>query len=560
MQARKMTKLQKLITGSAAVNNIIAHLQAVLHAYGTEGFDLMLQMHRNEVSRGADMNIGLEYVKYNFLEANANKILEQFHEGMASAEARDAFVEIAEIFNGDPRFNQIMQHYQARNNGDSEDLRNFLLAEASCCILETCMTITNKKLFAQWKQASDAGERVRLKAIIERSNIMLANVRDAVENYKHPDARPTSKHKKISLRTKKINPMKMDQEDQQLLASLIQSHPHVNFFDVLDPGTGKPVKFLVPDPVKSGVFHHVKLTHSMVRYHRKKSAEDRFAVCHAAPLGDGCYGVVYESAASLSIKPGTKGQPDCAVVKKKKAEKARVVKHFKKDFYDADHVKREGEMLEKVMLLHAKHPVMDEEQNRGSIVMRKFNGKELIDHLIADWGDDHDVITKNTFTVDQRIALTIMVGEAIINQVHESGLIHRDIKGDNIMVELDAHNNPLSAVVIDYGLAKYNGEKTAENVGTSEPIDYRAPEVTADKPSSDEKSDAYSFATLLNQIIWYDVAHGQRYNDLTSKQKNVINEIVMRGMRSSKNERASMREMVNVFKEIFQTRGLTLNN
>lgn len=568
MRARDMSALQKLINHTNALNAIIAHLQHVFNKDGADGLKRMMRAADDRSHMQGHSRMGLDSVDFSFCDANAKKILKLFKKGMATPQAREAFEDIAEVFNSDLRFQQLMVHYQTQQPEDAEKMRNFLLSEAACCLLETCMTVVNKKLFAQWRQlqgdrnASEQSvtiseEQAKLKDELEDSVLLLGNVRAAVADYRHPDTMQAVN--RVSLMSKKIDLSNMNEDDQEFLAALLHAYPKLVFFDENNPDTGKPMKYLVPDPHKSGVSRYVKLSQSLVRYRRKKSPEDRFAVCASTPLGDGSYGVVYESMATISIKPGQKGKLDRAVYKKKKVEKARVVKQFNQNrdthIYDAENIKREGEILQKVVLLHAKQESSSEQQGRSALVMRKFKGKELIDHLIADWGADDDVINPSTFTVDQRIALTIMVGKAIIEQVHAIDVIHRDIKGDNIMVELDKNNNALSAVVIDYGLAKHKGEITPEHVGTSGTIDYRAPELLKlQNPTSDEKSDAYSFGQLLKEIIWYNVVHGKRYEGLSKSQRMSINDVLKRSTSKDPDQRASIQDIVDIFISVARQR------
>lgn len=568
MRARDMSALQKLINHTNALNAIIAHLQQVFKEDGADGLKRMMRAADDRSHMLGHNRMGLDSVDYSFCEVNAKKILNLFKKGMATPEAREAFEDIAEVFNSDKRFQQLMAHYQTQHPDDVEKMRNFLLSEAACCLLETCMTIVNKKLFAQWRElqgdrevseqsAEISEEQIKLKNELEDSVLLLGNVREAVADYRHPDT--VQAVNRVSLMSKKINLSNMNAEDRELLAALLHAYPKLVFFDEKDPDTGKPMKFLVPDPHKSGVSRYLKLSHSLVRYRRKKSPEDRFAVCASTPLGDGLYGVVYESTATIALKPGLEGNLDRAVYKKKKPEKKRAIKQFSKnrntDIYDTENIKRESEILQKVVLLHAKQESLSEQQGRGALVMRKFKGKELIDHLIADWGKDDDVINPNTLTVDQRIALTIMVGKAIIEQVHACDVIHRDIKGDNIMVELDEANNPISAVVIDYGLAKHKGEITTEHVGTSGNIDYRAPELLKfQNPTSDEKSDAYSFGQLLKEIIWYNVVNGKRYEGLSESQRLSINDVLTRSAAKDPEQRASIQDIVDIFISVARQR------
>lgn len=67
---------------------------------------------------------------------------------------------------------------------------------------------------------------------------------------------------------------------------------------------------------------------------------------------------------------------------------------------------------------------------------------------------------------------------------------------------MDRHKNVIKATLIDYGLAKWIGEKVAlERVGTTTPIDYRSPEGKANN-FTNEAHDTFAFAVLLSEIVW----------------------------------------------------------
>lgn len=336
-----------------------------------------------------------------------------------------------------------------------------------------------------------------------------------------------------------IDPARLSSRKAKLLAAVLASNKDKRIIDAVDPATGKPVVYRVPAPTKKNpqAMRDVVLRKRLVAYQRNKHpAETRYAVCDVKPLGyEGSEAGIFFS--STTIKTNITGNGEVGIVSKnKQMDKQRCVKLSK----DPEAAERECCFLRLISLFHAKQVVIDGE--RAATVMRRIEGKSLIDYLIADY-------YKTVFNVDQRLELTILVGEAIMGQPHAHGIIHRDIKGDNVMLVVDKHNNPKSVVIVDYDLAKFKNEQVYEKVGTIHPIDYRAPEVKQNT-SSDEKSDAYSFATFLNKIVWQCLFHDEKYNDLSQSQKVRIAAIMQRGINEKSQHRASVAEIVEEFKAV----------
>ena len=187
-------------------------------------------------------------------------------------------------------------------------------------------------------------------------------------------------------------------------------------------------------------------------------------------LGEGGMGVVYKAQdIKLDRLLALKFLPPHLVASE--AEKARFLQEAKSastlnhpnvcTIYD---IKEEGEQQFIVM-----------EYVDGVTLRKKFESKPL---------SPNDAIT-----------YAIQIGEAL-KEAHSQGIVHRDIKSDNIMI-----NSKNQVKVMDFGLAKLKGSlkltKTSSTVGT---LAYMAPE-QIQGGEVDARSDIFSFGIVLYEML-----------------------------------------------------------
>lgn len=120
-----------------------------------------------------------------------------------------------------------------------------------------------------------------------------------------------------------------------------------------------------------------------------------------------------------------------------------------------------------------------EDNKRFMLVLELCQGGELFSYLQEKKNLDY---AETAFIMKQLISS--------VNHMHNKGIVHRDLKLENVMLEDNFTNNP-SIKLIDFGTAKFLNsidEKIYEKVGT---YAYMAPEVMLAKKEDNEEDDKY---------------------------------------------------------------------
>lgn len=127
---------------------------------------------------------------------------------------------------------------------------------------------------------------------------------------------------------------------------------------------------------------------------------------------------------------------------------------------------------------------VSEFQGRPFFAMAHIEGKSL-----------KEVIKEGKLSINEAIEFTKQICEGL-HKAHESGIVHRDIKPGNIIIDKDN-----KARILDFGLATVAGEdkltKTGSTLGT---VGYMSPEQIEGK-QVDHRSDLFSVGVILYEML-----------------------------------------------------------
>ncbi|MBX9666627.1 MAG: serine/threonine protein kinase [Candidatus Obscuribacterales bacterium] len=176
-------------------------------------------------------------------------------------------------------------------------------------------------------------------------------------------------------------------------------------------------------------------------------------------------------------------------------DKDVAIKYMKSELTDNASVRRfqqEAKMMSSFNIMHLPM-VLDfglTDCGRPFMVMELVEGKSLKE-IIRDRGP---------LPVDLSIEIMLQLLTAITH-AHERGIVHRDLKSQNVMITWTEDKQPLVKLV-DFGLAKSTvdyGFITSIGVAVGTPL-YMSPEQACGK-TTDERSDIYSLGCVFFEML-----------------------------------------------------------
>lgn len=275
-----------------------------------------------------------------------------------------------------------------------------------------------------------------------------------------------------------IDPTQLDKQTQIYFKKFLQTQPSPPFW------LEKKQCYQVPVP-ELNVVVEFYLTHRLLyracNFFGKHAGEYRYEIIsNKKNLGSGAFGTVYEIEGTLAL------ERDKIIFKKKQ----RVVKvQIVNDAHDEWRAKTEYLVSARATHLHIKPLTIF--NNLSYLVMRKMPGITL-DKII---GSDRARVKFKVFSLEQRLNYAIALLNALQVQVHDQGLVHRDIKPDNMMI--NEEDGIVSANIIDFNLSRYANQDDGRAMGA---IAYRSPEAMNSNITSN-KSDIYAMAIVIAELF-----------------------------------------------------------
>ncbi|MEJ7604260.1 MAG: serine/threonine-protein kinase [Kofleriaceae bacterium] len=157
---------------------------------------------------------------------------------------------------------------------------------------------------------------------------------------------------------------------------------------------------------------------------------------------------------------------------------------------------------ELVRRLLAERNVTDRVRHTGLLdIMLASRNETGTPYLVMDYLEGEclgKVLDRGRLDVDTVIDIGSQIARAV-EALHGAGVVHCDIKPDNVFLLAPELDRTRQVKVIDYGVARLCGEEVLDDETISGTPGYMAPEQWRGLPTS--KSDVYSLGCLLYELV-----------------------------------------------------------
>ena len=148
-------------------------------------------------------------------------------------------------------------------------------------------------------------------------------------------------------------------------------------------------------------------------------------------------------------------------------------------------------------------------------VVMEMMKKSLYDHVI-ETGIPSEALVK-------RIFKKIVDG---VDHCHGKGVIHHDLKLDNILVSVDARNRIENVKLTDFGLHRMTTDQLVGGVNVKGTIQYLAPEMLKFGTKYDKKIDTWSLGVILAELLTGVSPFLSQTNDDAQTMQNIVSKQV----------------------------------
>jgi serine/threonine kinase PknH len=126
----------------------------------------------------------------------------------------------------------------------------------------------------------------------------------------------------------------------------------------------------------------------------------------------------------------------------------------------------------------------------------EIDGRLYVDMRLVEGRDLEEVLADGSLEPGRAVRIIEGVAKAL-HAAHEVGLVHRDVKPSNILLDKDDF-----AYLIDFGIARALEETRLTSTGNViGSFHYMAPERLGDHPSDDARADIYALACVLYECL-----------------------------------------------------------